>query len=391
MPAMKITIKANRIKRLKRSSMDVTTMASAGLSRVDAGRRAWPLGGAALILGLVSLSAPTIASAQAAKVVKVATPQALMAAISAATPGETISLAAGAYGPLVIYNRKVAAPGFTIEAQPGAKATFASIETGDVEGVTFRGLDVDVQTASTGVYIGKSTAVRIERLDIHAPTGKAPNAMFLRFAHDVTVADNTIHNVGMGINFLDSDHLKILRNSFTDLQVDAIRGAASYVDVIGNHATSFHPQNGDHPDFIQFWKGESGPSTNNVIKDNVYERGQGAVVQGIFLEDSKDVEISGNALLGTMYNGISMSRSQSIMVENNFVQGYQDMETRIITRGTSTDVTIRNNVSQVIINYSAGDEPPNIRYKEEHNQSIKPAKIGDTKAMQDWLAKKGGG
>jgi hypothetical protein len=214
--------------------------------------------------------------------------------------------------------------------------------------------------------------------------------MMLRNVHDVTVEDCDMRNLGFGVNFLDSDHLKILRNTFSDLQVDAIRGASSNVEVIGNHATSFHPKDGDHPDFIQFWGSASGaPSTGNVIKDNVYERGQGDVVQGIFLENNKDVVISGNALLGAMYNGISLSAVQTAVVENNFVQGYRDMGTRIITRGESSDVTIRSNVSQSIVTYN---EPGKVlpHYKEEHNRSIGPARIGDDSALQDWIAKQRG-
>jgi len=210
----------------------------------------------------------------------------------------------------------------------------------------------------------------------------------LRYAHDVTVENCDVGHVGFGIAFLNSDHLKIERNTFADLQVDAIRGAASNVEVIGNHASSFHPRNGDHPDFIQFWGDRTtGPSKGNVIKDNVYERGIGDVVQGIFLEDNDDVVISGNAIAGSMYNGISLSRVNGALVENNFVQGYDDMATRIIVRGWSSDVTIRNNVAQSIVNYTDNGKP-NPNYKEEHNRSIRAAKVGDTRDMQAWLAKR---
>jgi hypothetical protein len=203
----------------------------------------------------------------------------------------------------------------------------------------------------------------------------------------VTVADSKLSLVGTGINFIDSDHVEILRNSLSDVQSDSIRGASSHVDVIGNHATNFHPQPGDHPDFIQFWSTkETGPSTGNRIKDNVYERGTGDPVQGVFIGDNKDIVISGNALFGTMVNAIALAEVQGALVEDNFVQSYPDQGAKIITRGRSADVTIRNNVSPRVENY-AGDGA-NTGYKEQGNRLIGTAKPGDASAMQAWLAKK---
>jgi hypothetical protein len=211
--------------------------------------------------------------------------------------------------------------------------------------------------------------------------------MMLRYDRDVTVEDCDIHDVSFGIAFLQSDHLKILRNNFTDLQVDSIRGSASYTEVIGNHAQSFHPQPGDHPDFIQFWApGPGGRDKGNVIKDNVYQRGNGDVAQGIFIEDNDDIEISGNALLGSMYNAIALSRVSRAVVEDNFVQSYDDMGARIITRGVSSDVTVRNNVTTDIVDYKE-DGKPNPGYREEKNKLIRSVKIGETKDLQAWLAK----
>ena len=348
---------------------------------------------AVLALAVASLTMATGACAQSdhpKSATELATPKTLDARISSAQPGETILLAAGDYGALSV-GRKFAAPGVIIAAAPGAKASFSSIEIGGAEGVTIKGVDVDVTSANYGVSVGSSSKITLANLAIHTAAASGPSAMMLRQVHDVTVEDCDIHDIGFGINMLESDHIKILRNTFTNLQVDAIRGAASNVEVVGNHASSFHPQGGDHPDFIQFWgNGAAGPSKSNVIKDNVYERGKGDVVQGIFIEDNDDIVITGNALLGAMYNGIGMSRVHRGLIEDNFVQGYEDMGTRIIIRGESSDVTIRNNVAEEIDDYKE-DGKPNPGYKEEHNQSIRRAKVGDTKALEAWLAKRPAG
>lgn len=375
--------------------MGVGTMTYAAVSssgRLSTGHRRECRRPACLALAVVLLAMATGACAQSdhpkAAASQPATPKTLEARIAVARPGETVLLAGGDYGALSIGRRRFAAPGVVIAAAPGANAVFSSIEINETEGVTIKGVDVDVATAGNGVYVGNSSRITLAGLKIHAPSDASPNAIMLRYAHDVIVEDCDIRSVGFGVAFLNGDHIKILRNTFTDLQVDAIRGASSYVEVVGNRASSFHPRNGDHPDFIQFWGDrETGPSKANVIKGNVYERGDGDVVQGIFLEDNDDVVISGNAMAGTMYNAISLSRVHRALIEDNFVQGYDDMGTRIITRGWSSDVTVRNNVSQSIVNY-ADDGKPNPNYKEEDNRSIRSVKVGDTRDLQAWLAKR---
>jgi hypothetical protein len=310
--------------------------------------------------------------------------------VAHAKPGDRILLAAGDYGPLKLKHRKFAAPGVVIEAAPGAKVTFSSIVIDGFEGLTIKGVDVDITSENYGVLVGHSSQITLAGLKIHAPKDKSPNAMMLRGSHDVIVEDCDIHNVSFGVAFLESDRLKILRNNFTDLQVDSIRGSASDTQVIGNHAQNFHPQQGDHPDFIQFWgPGQGGRDKGNVIKDNVYQRGNGDVAQGIFIEDNDDIVISGNALLGSMYNAIALARVNHAIVEDNFVQSYDDMGSRIVTRGASSEVTVHNNLAAEIIDYKE-DGKPNPGYKEEKNKSIRSVKIGDTKDLQAWLAKRPG-
>jgi hypothetical protein len=333
-----------------------------------------------------------IAAACLAQPHPVATPESLARRINQAKGGETILLAAGDYGVISVGNRKFDAPGLTIAPAPGAMVIASQIEIGSSEGLTIKDIDVNIGQANFGVMVSHSSHIGFKAMNIHVSTGATtassiPSGMMLRDSSFISVEDCEMHQLGTGLNFVDSDHLQIVRNNFEGLQSDAIRGASSQVDVIGNHASDFHPHPGDHPDFIQFWGSQAkGPSTGNQIKNNILERGGGDPVQGIFLEDNKDVVITGNALLGTMYNGIALARVQNGLVENNFVQGFTDMKTWIITRGTSEDVTVRNNVSPSVITYNDGGKP-NPRYKEDHNKSIGAAKIGDDRAMKDWLAK----
>jgi hypothetical protein len=343
-----------------------------------------------IVSATVSLAATTGCGAQeparaaSGQAAEVSTPKTYWAKIQAARPGEVIVLGDGDYGSLDLNGKRFAEPGIRIEAKPGAKAIFSGLSFQGSEGIEVRGVEVAVPPNSFGVNVQHSSRIRVSGLNIHAHGAELPNAAMLRDSHDVSIADCDIHEIGTGVNFVESDHVKISGNRFINVQSDAIRGTGSYIEVVGNTGSSFHPAEGDHPDFIQVWGSSTGVATGNVIKDNVFERGAGAVVQGIFIEDNQNIAITGNAMAGTMYNGISLSRVKGALIADNFVQGYTDMGTRIIVRGASADVTIRDNVSESIANLESEGQNP--RYKEVHNTSIRPAKPGDTAAMKAWIA-----
>ncbi len=321
----------------------------------------------------------------AGKAEPVATPKTYFDRIKAAKPGDVIILGEGDYGTAYLNAMKFAEPGVRVEAKPGANVVFESLTLQGSEGIEVRGVEIAIQKSLFGVKVQDSARIRLSGLKIHALNKSELNAAMVRDSHDVGITDSDVRDVGTGISFVDSEHVKIAGNQFDNVQSDAIHGAGSYIEVVGNRASNFHPAEGDHPDFIQFWAAKSGVTTGNVIKNNTFERGSGAVVQGIFIEDNQNITITGNAMAGSMYNGISLSVVKGALVEDNFVQGFNDMDSRIVTRGASTDVIIRNNVAQAIVNYEG--EGPNPRYKEEHNKSIGSAKPGDTAAMKTWIAR----
>lgn len=350
-----------------------------------AGRALSPVLIASAIVSLAATGCGAQEPAQAApgQATEVATPKTYWAKIQAARPGDVIVLGDGEYGTLDLNGKSVAEPGLRIEAKPGAKAVFSGLSLQGSEGIEVRGVEVAIQ-GPYGLNVQNSSRIRFSGLNIHSVGAALANAAMLRDSHDLSLSDSDIHDVGTGVNFLESNHVKISGNRFTNVQSDAIRGAGSYIEVVGNSGSSFHPAEGDHPDFIQFWGSSTGTATGNVIKDNVFERGVGAVVQGIFIENNQNITITGNALAGTMYNGISLSGIKGALIADNFVQGYTDMGTRIIVRGASADVTIRDNVAESIVNLESEGQNP--RYKEVHNTSIRPAKPGDTAAMKTWIA-----
>src|SRR3546814_8411255 len=76
-------------------------------------------------------------------------------------------------------------------------------------------------------------------------------------------------------------------NSFHTMRSDGVRGGGTNDVVISNnYFTDFHPVGADHPDAIQLWTTNTTESARNIsITGNVFERGDGDIIQGIFLRD----------------------------------------------------------------------------------------------------------
>jgi parallel beta-helix repeat protein len=213
------------------------------------------------------------------------------------------------------------------------------------------------------------------------------SGIFVRDSSNVTVTGSDFSAIGSGIAHLNDVGLTFTNNNFHNLQTDGIYGGgSSKVLVSGNHFQDFFPQLGAHPDAIQFWGGTNGTQGSDVtITDNVIVRGSGDVIQGIFIESTNHVIISGNAMAGTMYNGISLSTSNDVLVADNFVQGFDDMGSRIITRGTSGNVVVENNTAQQVVTYNDGGQV-NPNYVELNNTTIGSTAVNNLTQMNTWLS-----
>jgi nitrous oxidase accessory protein NosD len=300
-----------------------------------------------------------------------------------------IELGDGDYGDAKFDGQKFAEPGIRIEGKPGGRAVFASLNLDNAEGIEIRGVEVASPATAAAISVGNSSRIAFSGIKVHGLSGHGGVGFLIRDSKGVSVADSEVSQLGSGIGHLNVDGLKVTNNNIHGLQTDGVfGGGSSHVVVSGNHITEFHPQPGDHPDAIQFWGATNGtPGTDVTISDNVITRGGGEVIQGIFIEYTNNITITRNAMTGTMYNGIALGGVQHGLIEDNFVVGASDMGSRIITRDASSDVTVRNNVAEAVVNYEAAGANP--RYKEVNNSSVRAANPGDNTAMQAWLAKHG--
>jgi parallel beta-helix repeat protein len=320
----------------------------------------------------------------------VASPDALLAALQTAHGGDTILLAPGSYGAISLYN--VHTDGVvTIQSADSAHlAVASSLTLNNSSGLAFSGLDVALADAGNAVTVMSSSNITLSGLKVHGTTGvdQGLGAM-VRDSTGVTISGSDFTQIGSGIGHLNSNTIAFSNNTFHDLQTDGVfGGGSSHVVIAGNHFTDFHPQLGDHPDAIQFWGATSGaPGTDVTITDNVITRGAGDPIQGIFIEYTQGITISGNAMTGTMYNGISLSASGNAVVENNFVQGATDMGSRIIVRDGSTNVTVAGNaISEAVINLQQAGEPYNVNFVLGANTAIATANVGDSSGLTTWVS-----
>src|SRR3546814_3504194 len=100
-------------------------------------------------------------------------------------------------------------------------------------------------------------------------------------------------------------------------------------------------------DLIQLCTTNTTESASNIsISGNVFERGDGDIIQGIFLRDQsggklpyQDVTISDNIVLGGMYNGISVGNANGLVMTDNVVGAYTDQKSWLRIEN-STDVVL---------------------------------------------------
>jgi hypothetical protein len=174
---------------------------------------------------------------------------------------------------------------------------------------------------------------------------------------------------------------------------DGIKGTGSTdITVDGNFLTDFYPKAGDHPDAIQFFTaGTTVANARLTITNNVFTRGKGGIVQGIFCSEEiglkyQNVTIKHNFLLGTMYNGIAINNAANVDISDNTVlsqmepDGSKTMPTSIVVNYV-TDLTLKGNTGALIERTA-----PAGTYTKSGNNFTPPwASYGSSAELNAWL------
>lgn len=274
---------------------------------------------------------------------QVSSAEALTSALRSAQAGDTVYLASGTYSATTLLGFNFGGEGVkVVSADASNPAELLGLKVTQSSGMTFKGVvlkDVDA-TTDYDFQVKDSSRIVFDNVKLVGQAGDAgytSNPFMIRSSTDITVRNSDVSHVRYGINMLNNSGVTIANNNFQDIRTDGVRGGGnSNILITGNKFTDFKPAVGDHPDAIQFWTtNQTTISSNITITNNVVTRGNGAPMQGIFMRDESttlpytNVVISGNVVLGGLYNGIAVSNASGLKITNNIVAGYSDQKSWI--------------------------------------------------------------
>ncbi|WP_162854526.1 right-handed parallel beta-helix repeat-containing protein [Sphingobium estronivorans] len=316
----------------------------------------------------------------------------LLAAIQSAKNGDVILLDQGDYKSVNLTGIAIVG-NVTIKSLDAAnQASLLDLTVKNSSGLTFEDLRFTPQSVDR-LYtfnVTNSSDIHFDGIEVVGPDGAAgyQSAPFLiRGSENISVTNSEFHHLWNGISVLDSSHLNVTGNYFHDIRTDGFRGGGvSNLVVSGNYFTDFHPAAGDHPDAIQLWTTNTTTSAHDiVISDNIVTRGDGDVIQGIFLRDQvgtlpyQNVTITGNMVLGGMYNGISVGHADGAKITGNTVIGLPDQKSWIRVED-STHAVVSDNVSTSYILPSS-----NIGLVATNNNTVAVPTDGGDALFGSWL------
>lgn len=325
--------------------------------------------------------------------ITVSSSSALLSAVKNAADGDVIQLASGNYGKLSLSGVHFAS-GVTISsADPGQAAVLSGLKVTGSSGLSFENIEFALSSADKyfPITVGTSKDIHFSKLDVHGlRDGDASNeamAMMIRDSRDVSVTESAFEELHHAVNFLDSAGVTISGNSFRTIRSDGVRGGGTNDLVISdNYFTDFYPVGADHPDAVQIWTTNTAASASNImITGNVVERGQGGIIQGIFLRDQsggdrpyQHVTISDNIVLGGMYNGISVGNANGLVMTDNVVGALNDQKSWMRIENSTGVELAGNAASSYVLN--------NVGYiQNEGNATTGPATGTGKDLLKTWI------
>lgn len=308
----------------------------------------------------------------------------LAAALKLATGGETINLAAGNYGSLTLGSFNPTAMvtiqsfgGSGLGALGGGRASFTGITATSSQNLTFSGMEVTKikapgeSDAPSMVNIYDSRNINLLNLDVHGSLNHNPIddqvGMRIVSGHDIQVANSTFHDLYVGIGFQNVTALGVTNNTIYEVR-EGMDFAAIHHGLIDHNlihsiipnyvsdpsiVSSIDPalNAADHPDSIQFWTINAGPSDDVTLSNNTLLMGHGQDAHGIFMGASNgdkftNILIQNNLISTNNFHGISLYDTIGAVIDHNTVlttTGAQfDPSINVVA---STNVAVTNNVS----------------------------------------------
>ena len=326
---------------------------------------------------------PTAPTGPSGPVLHVSDAAGLKAALAAATGGETIQLAAGNYGSLILKDFHVPV---TIVGDPAAPAVLTGLGLDNVEGLTLDGLTFDyVYQPGTGIWvefakIQASRHITLRNLvidgDVASGTGTAADGAAtgrgLRIAasDDVVLENSEVRSFWKGSMIAGSTNVVLRGNDFHSMRSDTLTlSQLNGILIENNH---FHDRekgpDTDHPDFIQAEsRTATTPLSNVTIRGNLFDIGEGDPSQTIFLANEavskgagpelafRNITVEDNVILNGHTNAIYVGATDGLVVRNNTLlhagpEGAEETATGVAIpairiSSQATHVTVTGNVT----------------------------------------------
>ena len=252
-----------------------------------------------------------------------------------AQDGDVILLDPGTYSGVSIQNI-IKTGNVTISSlDPSQPAVLTDLIVKNCQGLTFSQLEM-FATTDMPFQVLASSRINLDQIDVHGTLNNDPTddvrAMIVRSSSYVNVTNSYFHEVSDALSHTNDQNITFSGNRFDLIRDNGISGGgSSFVTLSGNVFTSFDHIGAVHPDAIQFWTSNTNAAATDItITGNVFDRGTGVAVQGIFLQDEignlpyQRVNIADNVIVGAIYNGIAVRGAVDATLSNNIVIGEED-------------------------------------------------------------------
>jgi Ca2+-binding RTX toxin-like protein len=282
----------------------------------------------------------------------------LLKSIGLANAGDRVLLAAGSYSNVTMSN--LAKSGVTItSADVNNKAVFTDLRVTNSSGMNFSNIEMKV-TKDYGFGIYNSKNITLDNLDVHGTLDGNPKNDFFGLkisgSDMVSVTNSHFHELTDSLAHLNSSNITISGNTFETIANNGIvGGGTSHITISNNTFTNF--ANTDwviHPDAIQFWTTNTTTSATDINVDgNVFMRGAGSPIQGIFIRDDLGtipygtVKVTNNVIIGASYQGINIDHAANATVSGNVVVGADDQLSWINLQGVDT-AKVTDNITTML-------------------------------------------
>lgn len=285
--------------------------------------------------GYAALECKSYSVSTSKNVVKVSSASSLKTAIAASKGGQTFVLSPGNYGSLsYLSGKKTSQPITIISADKNNMAVVTSTSLQNSANIVLANLRFFAEGSGAVPSWGNVTPPNTDYDGLPKQPGKV--GLTLASSSNITVTGSVFSGHNRGIYGTKSKNITITGNVFKNTTMDHMAfNAMDGVLIEGNYTGAFKAFWASHNDSIQFWN--TGATSGNItIKNNVITSselpGSKGGVQGVFIfnEDVarqggnttdfyRNIVVTGNKIVTTHPNALTISAAHGVRVQNNIV------------------------------------------------------------------------